>query len=123
MEPEVLDRIPRGRRVSVERETFPQSCGRKNAVRDDQDTAYWIDTGTPEAYLQAQRDLLSGLRGEPPTPGASRSPGGAWQLGTPRYRVRWTGPHSSGTALSRRSYRQGVGRGSGWHRRSRRQSL
>ena len=24
--------------------------------------AYWLDTGTPERYLQAQFDVLSGLR-------------------------------------------------------------
>lgn len=80
MEPEVLERIPSDRRVSVERETFP-SLAAEGKLFAMTDAAYWIDTGTPEAYLQAQRDLLSGLRGEPPAPGASRSSGGAWQIG------------------------------------------
>lgn len=81
MEPEVLDRIPGDRRVSVERETFP-SLAAEGSLFALSDGAYWIDTGTPEAYLQSQRDLLSGLRGGPPTNGASRSAGGAWQLGS-----------------------------------------
>jgi mannose-1-phosphate guanylyltransferase len=29
------------------------------------DEAYWIDTGTPQEYVQAQLDLLDGLRGPP----------------------------------------------------------
>jgi mannose-1-phosphate guanylyltransferase len=81
MEPEVLDRIPGDRRVSVERETFP-SLAAEGTLFAMTDAAYWIDTGTPEAYLQAQRDLLSGLRGDPPAFGARRSVGDAWQLGT-----------------------------------------
>ena len=62
LEPSVLDRIPDGRRVSIEREVFPAmaAAGSLYAVQSD---AYWIDTGTPEAYVQAQLDLASGRRG------------------------------------------------------------
>ena len=62
LEPEVLDRIPAGRRVSIEREVFPDLAAdrRLRGVRSD---AYWLDTGTPEAYLRAQSDLLDGTRG------------------------------------------------------------
>ncbi len=82
IEREVLERIPAGRRVSVERETFPSLAGDGSlfALADD---AYWLDTGTPEAYLRAHRDLLDGLRGEPPTAGARRSAQGPWELGNP----------------------------------------
>ena len=82
IEPEVIDRIPEGRRVSVERETFPALAadGVLFALADD---AYWLDTGTPEAYLRAQTDLLDGTRGDPPTAGARRSAIGAWELGNP----------------------------------------
>lgn len=61
-EPSVLARIPEGRPVSVERETFPQLVDDRTlfALRSD---AYWIDTGTPESYLAAQLDLVSGRRG------------------------------------------------------------
>jgi mannose-1-phosphate guanylyltransferase len=82
IEREVLERIPAGRRVSVERETFPLLAaeGSLFALADD---AYWLDTGTPEAYLRAHRDLLDSMRGEPPTAGARRSAQGAWELGSP----------------------------------------
>jgi mannose-1-phosphate guanylyltransferase len=63
LEASVLDRIPGGRMVSIERETFPAMVedGVLYAVAGD---TYWIDTGTPVKYLQAQTDLLRGVRGE-----------------------------------------------------------
>jgi mannose-1-phosphate guanylyltransferase len=62
LEPSVLDRIPGGRRVSIERETFPAlvDAGRLYAFASD---AYWIDTGTPETYLQANLDVLDRTAG------------------------------------------------------------
>lgn len=64
LEPSVIDRIPGGRRVSIERETFPAMVadGTLHGVHDE---AYWIDAGTPETYLQAQLDLVDGVRGTP----------------------------------------------------------
>ncbi|MGP8149637.1 MAG: NDP-sugar synthase, partial [Acidimicrobiales bacterium] len=61
LETSVLDRIPSGRRVSIERETFPElvSSGRLYALASD---AYWLDTGRPHQYLQAQLDILWGRR-------------------------------------------------------------
>jgi mannose-1-phosphate guanylyltransferase len=61
LEPSVLDRIPAGRKVNIERETFPAMVadGRLYARRDD---AYWLDVGTPERLLQASLDLLTGVR-------------------------------------------------------------
>ena len=63
LEPSVLRRIVPGRRVSIERETFPSlvADGGLWAVRSD---AYWVDAGTPLTYLQIQMDLLDGVRGE-----------------------------------------------------------
>lgn len=63
LEPSVLDRIPAGQRVSIERDTFPGivADGALYALHSD---AYWIDAGTPAAYLQAHLDLLDGVRGE-----------------------------------------------------------
>lgn len=63
MEPSVLARIPDGRKVSVERETFPALAadGTLFAVATDD---YWIDAGTPVAYLQANLDLIDGTRSE-----------------------------------------------------------
>ena len=58
-EPSVIERIAPSGRVSVERETFPAlaSAGTLFAMADD---AYWLDTGTPQAYLQANVDILDG---------------------------------------------------------------
>jgi len=63
MEPSVIDRIADGRKVSVERETFPAlaAAGTLFAVSTDD---YWIDAGTPAAYLQANLDLIDGSRAE-----------------------------------------------------------
>jgi mannose-1-phosphate guanylyltransferase len=60
-EPSVLGRIPTGRKVSIERETFPSVVddGGLFALSTDD---YWIDTGRPETYRQANFDLLDGRR-------------------------------------------------------------
>lgn len=76
-EPSVLDRIAPGRKVSVEREVFPAMVADGALYATDGDT-YWIDTGTPANYLQAQLDLLDGRRGPAPAgvrPGAVVSDG------------------------------------------------
>ena len=57
MEPSVLGRIAVGRRVSVERETFPALVADHSLYALD-GNAYWLDAGTPETYLQANLDLL-----------------------------------------------------------------
>ena len=58
LEREVLAEIPAGRAVSFEREVFPALVGRGLfAVERD---GYWLDIGTPERYLQATRDILTG---------------------------------------------------------------
>lgn len=63
-EPAVVDRISAGRRVSVERETFPALVADRSLYALD-DGCYWIDTGTPCEYVQAQIDLVDGVRGAP----------------------------------------------------------
>jgi NDP-sugar pyrophosphorylase family protein len=80
LEASVLDRIPEGRRASIERETFPAlvAAGTLYALPDD---SYWIDTGTPAQYLQAQLDLIAGRRVGPPAPGATECDRGVWTLG------------------------------------------
>ena len=62
MEPSVIGRIPRGHRVSVEREVFPAMVADGTLWALPQNT-YWVDAGTPQTYLQAQLDLLDGRRG------------------------------------------------------------
>jgi len=58
-ETRALDRIAREGRVSVERETFP-ALAAANALYAMADHAYWLDTGTPQLYLQANVDILKG---------------------------------------------------------------
>ncbi len=62
LEPSVLRRIPTDRKVSIEREIFPQLVADRELFGVQSDS-YWIDAGTPEAYLQAHLDLLDGVRG------------------------------------------------------------
>jgi mannose-1-phosphate guanylyltransferase len=52
LERSVIDRVPSGRRVSIERETFPQLVaeGTMFALGSD---ARWLDAGTPAAFLEA----------------------------------------------------------------------
>lgn len=81
LEPEVLDRIPGDRRVSIERETFPALVAERSLYALGSD-AYWIDTGTPATFLQAGLDLLSGRRGAgPPLPDAREVAPGVWHHG------------------------------------------
>ncbi len=58
LERSVLDLIPPGREVSIEREVFPRLVGDGlGALRLE---GYWMDIGTPERYLQASWDILEG---------------------------------------------------------------
>jgi mannose-1-phosphate guanylyltransferase len=70
LERSVLDLIPPGRAVSIEREVFPRLVGDGLcALRLD---GYWMDIGTPDRYLQASWDILEGrvrTRVEPTAPG------------------------------------------------------
>ncbi len=57
LEPEVLDLVPEGRPVSIEREVFPR-LAEEGSVFGIALLGYWLDVGTPESYLQAHRDVL-----------------------------------------------------------------
>lgn len=64
LEPEAFAGVPRGRRVSIEREIFPALVerGALFALASD---AYWIDVGTPETYVQANVDIAGGAFVDP----------------------------------------------------------
>lgn len=64
LEHSVLDRIPAGRRVSIERETFPAlvADGRLFALGS---SARWVDAGTPATYLAANLAYAPGADGGP----------------------------------------------------------
>lgn len=58
LERSVLELIPPGREVSIEREVFPRLVGAGlHALLLD---GYWMDIGTRERYLQASWDILEG---------------------------------------------------------------
>lgn len=58
-EPSVLDEIPAGEVVSVEREVFPLLAEQRRLFAQPTD-AYWMDIGTPQKYLRANLDALDG---------------------------------------------------------------
>ena len=58
LERSVLDLIPAGRAVSIEREVFPRLVGQ--GLYGRRLDGYWMDIGTPERYLQASWDILEG---------------------------------------------------------------
>ncbi len=62
MVPSAVEFIDSQRRVSVEREVFPAMAA-AGTLRAFKHNTYWLDAGTPKAYLQAQLDLLDGRRG------------------------------------------------------------
>ncbi|GAH24779.1 unnamed protein product [marine sediment metagenome] len=71
LEPEILTQIPPQTKVSIERGVFPLLLEQGKPVYAYPSSAYWMDTGTPEKYLQLHRDLLSGESNQyaPASPG------------------------------------------------------
>jgi mannose-1-phosphate guanylyltransferase len=69
LEPSFLDRVPAGRKVNIERETFPAMVA-EGSLFARSDPAYWLDVGTPERLLQASLDVLAGVRAAAPVDGA-----------------------------------------------------
>ncbi|HEV3361641.1 MAG TPA: NDP-sugar synthase [Pseudonocardiaceae bacterium] len=57
----VIDAIPAGRPVSVERETFPGLLASGARVQGYVDSSYWLDLGTPEAFVRGSADLVRGI--------------------------------------------------------------
>ena len=61
----VIDAIPQGRPVSVERETFPELLESGALVYGVVDNGYWLDLGTPLAYVRGSCDLVLGRAPSP----------------------------------------------------------
>jgi mannose-1-phosphate guanylyltransferase len=76
LERSVLELIPPGENVSIERDVFPRLVGAGlHALLLE---GYWVDIGTPERYLQASWDILEGrvaTRVEPTGSGVLIDPG------------------------------------------------
>jgi mannose-1-phosphate guanylyltransferase len=60
LEREILDHIPAGRAVSIEREIFPSVISGGNALFAYVTNDYWIDLGRPEHYLDAHHHIFDG---------------------------------------------------------------
>lgn len=65
----VIDTIPTGRPVSVERETFPELLASGARVFGHVDTGYWRDLGTPADFIAGSADLVRGLAPSSALPG------------------------------------------------------
>ena len=66
----VIDEIPAGLAVSVERETFPGLISAGAPVLGYVEHAYWLDVGTPEAFVRGSCDVVLGHMPSPAMPGA-----------------------------------------------------
>jgi len=78
LEPQVLDRIPAGRAVSIERETFPQILAAGERLNAFVTQDYWLDVGRPSQYLQAHYDVLDGKLSLAVHGGGVDEPGTYW---------------------------------------------
>ena len=67
----VLEAIPAGRPVSVERETFPGLLAAGATVLGYVDSTYWLDLGTPATFVRGCRDLVLGVAPTGALPGPS----------------------------------------------------
>jgi len=79
----VLDRIPAGRSVSIERETFPEMLAAGAALYAYVTGDYWLDVGRPQQYLQAHDDVFD--RKLPLAPSGDRAAsarGTLWLVGS-----------------------------------------
>lgn len=65
----VIDSIPTGRAVSVERETFPGLLTDGAHLQGMVDSTYWLDLGTPHAFVRGSADLVLGRAPSPAVPG------------------------------------------------------
>lgn len=58
LEREILELVPPGRNVSIEREVWPKLVGA--GLYGFPSESYWLDIGTPARYLQGTFDILEG---------------------------------------------------------------
>lgn len=68
---ELIEEIPEGHAVSVERETFPHLLSEGRRVYGYVDAAYWRDMGTPEDFVRGSSDLVRGIAPSPALRGRS----------------------------------------------------
>ena len=64
----LIDAIQPGEVVSVERQTFPALLADGAHIQGYVDASYWLDVGTPAAFVRASADLVRGLVSSPAVP-------------------------------------------------------
>lgn len=64
-----VDAMPAGRVLSVELDTFPCLIAAGETVMGYLESAYWLDVGTPEAFVRGSCDLVLGELESPALPG------------------------------------------------------
>lgn len=62
---ELIESIPSGRAISVEREIFPSMLEQGLRVYGYVDYAYWRDMGTPSDFVRGSSDLVRGIAPSP----------------------------------------------------------
>lgn len=62
---EIIESIPAGRAVSVEREVFPELLNSGKRVFGHVDQSYWRDLGTPADFVRGSSDLVRGIAPSP----------------------------------------------------------
>ncbi len=75
-----IDEIPTGRRVSVERETFPGLLASGARVLGVVEQSYWLDLGTPVAFAKGSADLVLGTQVRSPAVPSAQERGDAEAL-------------------------------------------
>ncbi|MGV1036727.1 MAG: sugar phosphate nucleotidyltransferase [Candidatus Nanopelagicales bacterium] len=65
----LIDQIPTGRPVSVEREIFPELLASGAKLIGVVDDGYWLDLGTPLDFRKGSCDLVTGVAPSPAVPG------------------------------------------------------
>jgi mannose-1-phosphate guanylyltransferase len=55
----IIEEIPLGKVVSIERETFPHLVETGRAIYGYHEESYWLDVGTPAALFKGSRDLVA----------------------------------------------------------------
>ncbi len=74
LEPEVVESIPEGRAVSIEREIYPRMIAQGEGLYGAPAEGYWVDVAGPTHYWRVTNDLLRG-RVNVPLPGTPRAEG------------------------------------------------
>jgi mannose-1-phosphate guanylyltransferase len=77
LDPAVLGRVPPGRLFSFEQSLVPELVNDQAALYGLFDGGYWLDTGRPRHYLQANRHVLEGRVDW--TPRGDLQPDGVWE--------------------------------------------